>query len=207
MTPNCQFWWNWWVSCAVAVATVAAVFAALYVAMRKEWFPAVLRLSIPNKEGEKTQLKDEFGTFIDDVRYYYVQISNQRRKSAPARKAQVFLVPIETPGPNGKPQTQWVGEVPIRWRNHEYVPKFRTIGTTVDCDFFRVEKKGGLRLMPVFKPNNLDVHWTEKCRFVAHLQARSNEVDSQIIQIDVSWDGSWEDGDAEMKKHVVIEEL
>jgi hypothetical protein len=206
VTHDQQFWWNWWVNLAIAVGTIGAVAVALF---GQKWqaklLPPLLTLTLGLKEGEKTQLRNQAdGTFVDDVRYYYLRVSNKRRWS-PAEGVQVSRV--EEPGPDGDFQAVWVGNIPIRWRDQEFVPLQRTIGSAADCDLCRVGKASGFALMPLIVPHNLNAHRTKSFRIVASLQARSNQVDSAIVRIAISWDGSWEDGDAEMLRHLVIKEL
>lgn len=207
MSPDCQFWWNWGVSLAVALATFAAVLAALFGEQwRAIWFPPRLQLRLLGSAGEKTELRDANGNYVDDVRYYYVQVSNARRVNR-AEQVQAFLTRIEEPGPSGELQTTWFGNIPIRWRDQEVVPLLRTIGAASDLDFLRVERQGGLWLMPLITPHNMPAHRTDKCRFVAHLQARSTQTDSEVLRVLVAWDGKWEDGSAEMQNHLEIREL
>lgn len=207
MSPEQQFWWNWWVNFGVAIGTLLAVVVALFKEqLQARFLPPRLRLKLLRKEGEKTQLKTESGQVVDDVRYYHLQVWNKRRRS-PADQVKVYLVRIDEPGPSGKLQQVWVGNVPIRWRDQEFLPPFQTVGAAKDCDFFMVRKKEkALTLMPQFAPNNLKVVREGKCRFAAWLQIRSNEVDSAVMSIEVSWDGLWEDGDAEMLKHLEVGE-
>lgn len=187
------------------MATFLAVFAALFGdKVRAFLFPPRLQLTLGAREGEKTKLTDEKGDYLDDVRYYYVQVSNARRLISPAEQTQVFLTRIEEPGPSGDFQVTWLGDVPMRWRNQEFVPPLRTIGPKVDIDFCRIEKKGGLWLMPIILPNNLKYKRTEACKFRATLQARSNLVDSGSLRVLVAWDGKWDDGVEEMKSHFDI---
>jgi hypothetical protein len=208
VTPDQQFWWNWWVNCGIALATLLAVVVALFGQKWQAWLlPPRLTLTLGRKEGEKTQLRNQNdGTLVDDVRYYYLKVSNGRRWS-PAEGVQVYLSRIEEPGQSGDVQVVWFGNVPIRWRDQEYVPLMRTIGSAAECDLCRVQKKGGFSLMPLILPNNLNAHWNGQFRLVASLQARSNQVDSEVVRIEISWNGSWEDGDVEMRRHLVINEL
>jgi len=39
------------------------------------------------------------------------------------------------------------------------------------------------------------------------LPARSTEANSSITAFRIAWDGDWEDGDTEMARHLVIEQL
>jgi hypothetical protein len=57
-------------------------------------------------------------------------------------------------------------------------------------------------------PNNLNASNRHgKCTFVVSLQARSNQADSEVKRIQVSWDDHWEDGDTEMQQHLEVTEL
>jgi hypothetical protein len=208
VTSDQQFWWNWWVNFGIALATLAAVLVALF---GQKWqarlLPPRLKLTLGRKEGEKTQLRNQGdGALVDDVRYYYLRVSNERRWS-PAEGVQVYLSRIEEPDASGDLQVVWVGDIPIRWRDQEFVPLLRTIGSAADCDLCRVGKTSGFALMPLIVPHNLNAHRNKPFKLVASLQARSNQVDSEIMRIQISWDGLWEDGDVEMLRHQVINEL
>jgi hypothetical protein len=206
VSPQQQFWWNWWVYAVVAFATFLAVFAALF----GDWFKATvlpprLTMRLREKAGEKTELTDRTtGQKIDDVRYFHLVVENERRWS-PAKGVQVFLTGIEEFGPDGQPRVDWLGNVPMRWRDQEVVPLAQTVGAAKDADFLMVQRtEAKVSLMPLLVPNNLRAQRTGGCRFVARLQARSEQVDSDVLRIQVAWDGVWEDGDAEMQGHLVV---
>ena len=174
--------------------------------------PPVLRLRLFREEGEKGRIKytsqkqNGIEEWFEDARYYHLRVSNDRRWS-PANGVQVFLVRIEEPGPDSALQVMWVGEVPMQWRHHEVSPLTRTIGPNADCDLCCVGKGKWLSLEPLIIPFNLNARRQERCRMVASLQARSTEVDSPILTIEISWDGDWEDGDIEMQRHLKIRPL
>jgi hypothetical protein len=192
-------WMTFWTAIA-GVATSSAV----AVALKDVLYPPKLKVGIPNQIGELTELTHS-GKFIDLTRYYYLEVANTRRAlSRPAHKAQLFLLRLELLQPH---RGEWVGTVPIRWRNHEHVPKARTVGPTVDCDFVRVVKGTPvLELLPAFRPNNLHTLWTTACVFIAHVQARSNEVDSDVVAFRVTWDGQWHDDAETMHTHLQIDD-
>lgn len=153
MNPDQQFWWNWVVNLAVAVATFLAVLIALFgQQLWSEFFPPHLRMRLLRKEGEKAPLiRQNQGVTeqFDDSRYYHLQVWNTRRRVSPAKQVQVYLTRLDEPGPSGRPQVVWVGNVPLRWRNQEFVPLAQTIGAPKDCDFCMVQKKDrSLSLMP-----------------------------------------------------------
>jgi hypothetical protein len=192
-----------WMTFWTAVAGIATS-CAVGVALKDVLFPPKLKVKFPNRAGELTELT-QGGKFVDLTRYYYLELRNTRRAlSSPAHKVQLFLLRLELLAPQ---KAEWVGAVPIRWRNHEHVPKARTVGPAVDCDFIRVARgASGLELLPTFRPNNLHTQWTTACVFIAHVQARSNEVDSEIVRFKVTWDGQWDkDADA-MRQHLQIEQ-
>jgi hypothetical protein len=211
MTPGQQFWWNWAVRLAAAIGTFLAVLVALFgQQFRAKRFPPRLKLKLLEKGGEKTTLtaRSDDGTVrnIDDVRYFHLRLWNERRWST-AEGVQVFLTRLDEPGPDNQLRVTWLGNVPLRWRDQEFVPVLQTIGAAKDCDFCMIGKRSGLSLMPLLLPNNLPAHRPGKCRVVAWLQARSNQADSEIVRIEIAWDGLWVDGDFEMQQHLVIKEL
>jgi hypothetical protein len=210
MTPDQQFWWNWTVGVAGVAANLLVVLVALFGERFWSWkFPPTLKIKLLERFGEKTVAmgRQNGVTIRNDVRFFHLLVWNERRKWSPAHGVQVFLTSIEEVGPNGKYQVTWVGNVPMRWRDQEVVPVTATLGAPKDADFLMVGRQGlVLSLMPLIAPNNLPVHRQGKCRFVARLQVRSNEADSQDFRAEVSWDGVWEDGDMEMGSHLHVEE-
>jgi hypothetical protein len=207
LNPDQQFWWNWWVNVSVAIATFSAAFVALFgQKLQARFFPPILRLRLLRREGERAPItrQNNQGAVeqVDDSRYYHLHVWNERRWS-PADQVQVYLRRLDEPGPSGDAQVAWTGDVPLRWRHQEFVPLLRTIGSAQDCDFCAVLKKERrLSLMPLLFPNNLNAHRQGKCSFVAWVQARSNQADSRVLRIRVSWDGLWEDGATEMQRHL-----
>ena len=210
MTPEDQFWWNWWVSIAIALGTISAVLIALFgQAFRAKFFPPQLSLNVVHPEGEKTKVRLTW--FEDgkqkerweDARYYHVQVQNNRRWS-PANQTQVFLMQVEEPGPDGGFQTVWRGDIPLGWRHQEVFPPARSIGPKADADLCSVVKDKWLQLHPLVAPYNLNVQRREKSILILSLQARSNEGDSSILRIQIAWDGGWHDGSEEMKHHLTV---
>jgi hypothetical protein len=210
MCPDTQFWWNWWISAAVAFGTIAAVFVALCgKAIRSKLFPPRLALRLDKPEGEKGQVRrtwfeqGELKEQSEDVRYYHLRVSNKRRWS-PANMVQVFLIRTEEPGPDGELQIKWIGDVPMRWRDQEIFPLARTIGPSADCDLCCVGKGKWLELLPLIAHYSLEVKRHQKSLIVLSLQVRANEADSAILRVQISWDGGWDDGIQEMKKHLIV---
>ena len=168
MTPDQQFWWNWTVGVAGVAANLLVVLVALFGERFWSWeFPPTLKIKLLERFGEKTVAVGQQNgvTIRNDVRFFHLQVWNERRKWSPAHGVQVFLTSIEEVGPNGKYQVTWVGNVPMRWRDQEVVPVTATLGAPKDADILMVGKQDlVLSLMPLIAPNNLPVHRQGKCR-------------------------------------------
>lgn len=211
MNPDDQFWWNWAATFAGVIVNLLVVLVALF--GERFWhraFPPVLRMQLVEPLGEKTvaHLLQNGTTTTVDVRFFHLKVWNDRRKWSPAHSVQVYLTSIEEIAPNGNFQQTWAGNVPMRWRDQEFTSITQTLGAPKDSDLLMVGKQGlTLSLMPLLAPNNLAVNRQGQCRFIARLQIRSNETDSEDFRIQVSWDGVWEDGDTEMGKHLRVEML
>jgi hypothetical protein len=169
---------------------------------RRFRLPPVLRLELFREEGEKEKNLQPDNA-LEDVRYYHVRVSNERRWS-PATDVQVFLTRIEEPGPGGLFQVKWVGNIPMRWRNQQAAQLTCTIGHDTDCDLCCVGKSGWLSLMPLFTPFSLEAlaRRTTPCHLLVFLEARSTQTDASAFIIQIEWDGHWADDDAGIKEHL-----
>jgi hypothetical protein len=200
MSCPLHFWLNFAVSVAVALGTLSAVVVALF---GRRWYPPRLKMDILDKLGEKTfAIRRVSDALSEDheVRFFHIKVWNERRWST-ANQTQVFLIAIEEKGANDQWQVKWTGNVPMRWRDQEVTPFTQTIGAPRDSDFCMVDKDTGvISLMPLIAPNNLKVHRKGPCKFIARLQARCTEKDSEELSVQVSWDGGWEDGNFEMRR-------
>jgi hypothetical protein len=204
-----QFWWNWCVQLAVAIATFLAVFAALF----GDWIKAQLfrpslklRLINPRGEGTKMHLLAPSGETRQELaRIYHVEVLNEARWP-PATQVQIFLVRVEEFGPDGNPTVTWAGELPMRWRLQEINPLLRTVGASAQCDLLSAVKGKWIELLPLITPNNLVARRRERSDLVVTLQARSTEGSSPFLRIRIAWDGDWEDGELEMARHLRVSE-
>src|ERR1700722_8419018 len=113
---NQEFWWNWWIQFGVAAGTFGAVITALWAAMRKPDRP-LLKLEVLRKEGERTVLNSG-----EDVRYYHLKVWNGNRSTSIAIRVQVYLTLLEeTDEFNKEDRVVWRGNIPLRWRDKEFV--------------------------------------------------------------------------------------
>ncbi|MGH7298193.1 MAG: hypothetical protein ACRELB_24850 [Polyangiaceae bacterium] len=204
-----QFWWQWAVSFAVAVGTVGTVIVALFgKALRAKLFPSRLDLTLLSTEGEPSEVRQVsaggLATNPVPARYYHLLVSNSRRWSS-IHGVQVFLTRVEEPGPQGRFQACWQGEVPMRWRHQEAYPVMRTIGAPAHADLCFVVKGSDVSLEPLFRPFTLRVEIEKKKRIRAFFQARGDEGDSEVLCVEIAWAGTWRDGAKEMAKSLAIE--
>jgi hypothetical protein len=194
-----------------AMGTLLAVLVALFgTAFRAKFFPPKLRLRLLSSEGELTtavlQWMDNVGEIVGrqvPARYYHVCVSNARRWS-PAEQVQVILLGVEEPAADGRMLPIWTGDVPLGWRHRELFPAARTIGPEASVDICSVIKGKSLQLHPLITPNNLDVVRKVATTFVITIQARGAEADSAPLRLKINWDGLWNDGTQEMRRHLTI---
>lgn len=213
MSAESQFWWNWWVSLGVAVATLAAVFVALFGDwIKSRLFSPKLTLSLRDAVGEKTKVALQWQTEqgleqrYEEARYYHVRVSNKVRWPR-SSQTQVYLLRIEEPGPDGELQVTWSGEIPVQWTHQAVYPFARNIGPAAYCDLCSVVKGRGIQLHPLIVPNNFRLQWQTAATLVVSLQARGDEGESPISRFRIAWDGKWADGDSEMDRHLVVKDV
>ena len=158
VTPDQKFWWNWAINAVLAFATFLVFVAALFGDILRGLIRPQFNLQLVRSEGERTVIRNvDTGALYDDVRYYHARVSNRRRWLT-AEEVQVYLTRVEEPGPDDVLQPTWTGNIPMRWRDQEYVPLTRNIGADADIDLFRIERHHGLFLMPLLTPHNLNFH-------------------------------------------------
>jgi hypothetical protein len=196
-----------------AIGTFAAAIVALFVAFFGNWAKQVffhpnLTLRLVNSEGVLTEQRLSPITQPIPVRFYHLQVSNTKRVS-PANDVQVFLTRVERRGPDREFRVQWDGGssgIPMRWRDQEFYPLQRKIGPSIECDLCCVQENGPARILLLFTPYNLDGVLSPGQEVRLSLQARSTESrsDSPVVRVEIAWDGLWESGDNEMKKHFVV---
>lgn len=209
MSGEEQFWWNWWISLAVAVGTLATVVVALFgESIRARMFKPKLVIELENPLGIPTpvQITSPNGeSRMEAGRFYHVRVSNSARWPA-ATQVQVNLIRIEELGPDGAWQITWAGEVPLRWSLQEIRPLTRVIGPPAICDLCSVVKDKWIELHPLIVPHNLApiARRRDHVQMIVTLQAQAAEASSDLVRIKFAWDGRWEDGEAEMAKHLII---
>lgn len=192
----------------VALGTLSAVGVALFGNwFRLRYFPPLLRIRLLNNDGEYiTMTNRETGAVAGEARYYHLIASNPRRWFA-ATNTDVRLIQIEEATADGSYRVEWVGDVPIHCRNQSHNPLKHDIGPSKHFDVCSVLNQGSCILLhPILTPNNLRTAWAGPQHLVLSFQARSTEVDSDIVRIKIVWDGKWHEGANEMATHFRISE-
>jgi hypothetical protein len=204
-----EFWWNWGVQAAVAIATLVVAFIAIFGEwIRSKLFHPKLKLTLLNPLGELTNISltaPDGTTRVEKCRMFHVRVSNEARWPQ-ATHVQILLLRLEEVGPDGQLQIKWTGEVPMRWVLQEIHPLLRTVGREAVCDLLTVIKDKWLELNPLMTPNNLPSRRTEPTNMVVTLQARSNEGDSRVLRLRIAWNGAWMDGAQEMAQYLKVTE-
>jgi len=215
LLKSCPVFLDHHTSFLTAFATLAAVIVALFKnEIRNHLFPVRLQIHLKNTTGELTkinfnQLDASTGSVTLhslDARYYHLLVSNESRWRT-ANQTQVFLHKVEEQGPGGKFQSLWVGEVPMEWQHQSIYPHARNIGQPLSCDLCSVVKSNYLQLHPLIAPNSMKATYKTATVIRLIFQAKCNEGVSPLSKIQIAWDGTWKDGENEMQKHFIIEEL
>lgn len=212
------FWCDpqFWVSVASAVGTLAAVVVALFLRELRAVFRAPkldLMLARPGGVPAKSFIppappgQPGEGRF-EKSRYYHLRVSNPRRKADAVHDVVVTLLRVERKQQDGAYHETWSGSIRTAWRNEEPGSAKRVVGTWSEADLCSVLKDQWLQLHLTQTPYNLDVVYLKSgvlpVDLILTLQARGNEVDSEVKRWRVYWNGNWEDGEQEMRRHFFV---
>jgi hypothetical protein len=217
MSPDTQFWWTWWVQLATALATFLAVLAALFLDwFRARFFPPVLELRLVDVRGAPpvksfVSMAGQPISFETVSRWYHVQVVNKRRMSR-ATDTEVYLLAVETQNAAGNFVKRNTGAIPFSVRHEVVVRLGRIIGPPVEWNFCSLTREYESQGTPVFDlrtavaPTDITPQMHKAFKAAFTLQARSLEVDSNFLRIEVAWDGQWADDTDQMANHLVIRE-
>jgi hypothetical protein len=221
LPTNAEFWWNWGVQALSAVATVAAVYVALFGGwIRHKLTPPKLRISLLSTEGKETDAlmlnpNEPSGPPVPTPsRWYHVRVTNDR-KWAEATEVQVWLVRIEELDAAGQFRATWAEEVPLKWRYMTVVnpAATRVVGHDQHADLIAFYKRGVTTLHPFLQlqalliPSRLNIHRTGDCRLRLVLAARGREAVSNELTVDVGWNGRWPESAEDAVRGIVIREV
>jgi len=212
----------------IALAAVGAIAVALLLKeIRARWFPPVLNVDLSEKYGHEalTRVWPDRKNQPDDwrwekARYYHLKVSNPKRKADMVSNVFMSLLKVEHKGGDGQYHEHWSGDVPFQWRNEApFGDARRVVGTWSEADLCHVLRGKWVALaIEKVQPFNLTVRYRLKAEageeaatfpvdLAVTVQARGNEVDSEISRWRIYWDGHWVDGAVEMQKHFHVTRL
>lgn len=186
----------------VAFGTIVVAVVAIWGDYLRMLFGAPqLKLRLLNPEGEPTKYDDG-----RDVRYYHLAVSNDR-SWAPAKNVVVHITFMERLGPDGQWQpAMYGGPIPLVWQFGQFYAGLPSIGRERICDFGRIAEGGEFRLKTQFNPNNVDSTVGANKRMRVHLEAVSDNAQSNPLVVEVAWDGLWSLDTKAMGNHLIIKE-
>jgi hypothetical protein len=211
LVSDADFWWNWMVQLATAVATFLAVVAALFLGFRDRFFPPRLILDLVDPRGSQAVKafisRDNQPVFETMSHWYQLRVENARRVSR-ATDTQVCLLEFGVPDAAGKYVMQSVGAIPLTVRHSAIVRS--VIGPPVEftlCSVYREDAEHRapfFKLHPVVAPTDISTQFNQPFKIMLVLQARSIEADSDLRRIEVIWNGQWSDDTKQMNNNLVF---
>ena len=195
----------------IPVAGVIATFAAVVVALFGDWlrgrlFRPKLVLSLKDISGTYTPIeatKPGGETLKRMSRWYHVVVSNQRRLS-PATDVQVLLLRVEEPDGLNQFAVKWNGELPLPWRQGSLYPMLRSVTYPIEADLFYVLENEYMELCTVIQAFALQNRKKPPVKLRLTLQAKSSEVDSNLLHVTLGWNGNWVEDQIQMQSHLTI---
>ena len=187
----------------VALGTITVAIVAIWGdLLRSKLASPRLNISLDSPEGDPTKYSDG-----RNLRYYHLLVKNNRTWST-AKNVIVHITLLERPGPDGEWQAaMYSGPVPLVWQFGQYYSGLPSIGRERICDFGRIVEGSGFELKTQFRPNNFDCTVVAGQKARVHLQAVADNAQSNILLLEVAWDGKWALGAKEMASHLIVKEV
>jgi hypothetical protein len=234
MNTNQQFWWNWAVSALTAAGTIGAAWTALFIALfgnalRQRLLPPKLfiKLSDAPGEGEKakaflssgTETVSMGGTIVSGgpretvSRWYHVKVENQRQAFVTATEVRLWMLELRVRNAAGDWITDWIGELPFAWKDQQVKLPGLQMGQPDEADLCHIVRdyfsdgKHLLQLSPAIAKQPPETEWSNDCHIQVKFQARSIEARSNIITVQIDWNGQWDHDDARMGQYVQVKEV
>lgn len=209
-TPLWQFFMDIGVKSVAALATILAVLVALFrERLQYRFDPPRLLIALKNERGLPMSLHtydpNTNQAKASNGYWYHIEVKNNRRW-AKATEVHIFLTTIKMPDGFGNFQSIWQGgHIPLGWRN-EASQAGKTVGYPAECDLCHVLKDPlEVRLSPLVHGQIPEIIRGQFSMRLS-LQARGIETKSEILDIDISWDGGWADDPIGMSNYLKIKE-
>lgn len=202
-----------WAPFVAAAATLTASVVALFLRELRSWLrPLKLDMQLSREHGLAVTTRIyppgqaiPANSRTEKSRYYHLRVSNPRRKADAVNGVVVVLQHVESKGRDGKYHEIWNGDIPLHWRNELPDDAKKIVGTPAEADLCSVVRDKWLALPlkfePIDLPSRFPVDGELPVDIVVTIQAKGNEVDSEVKRWRIFWDGKWVDGDREMTRH------
>ncbi len=192
-----------WIEIVTALSTLGAVIIALFgdlIRAKLSFLQPELKLELIEKpERSKT---NNASTYLDTF-YYYGKVSNTNRRVRAATQVQVSLIRLEPKALN-EGEELYAKEVPIEWHLQNVKPLQLTLGSDQNFLICSITQEPWVAIHPITKPLVLKGTWRKPFRAVIIFQAKSVEVESNLLPLEIEWDGIWSADKDEVVKHLKV---
>lgn len=161
-----------------------------------------LHLSLHDPGGEPSGFTDG-----KTSRHYHLKVRNQR-KWVPAKNVRVVLTKVIKYGANGSLLPESLsGPIQLTWQFPQTHALYSLIGPDDICDLGFVTAGDKFTLCTYIVPTKLDRVIEPEQKIYIEVIAIADNAESNILCINIAWDGKWSDDTSEMKEHLVIKEI
>jgi len=183
----------------ILLSSIIAVTAIWGEHIRGSFAGPKLDLCLRNDKGDLTCVTNGAA-----VRYYHLRVLN-RRSASIARNTRVQIITLQREEKGTWTPKQETYGVEPQWVFSDSSPK--NIAYDALCDIVSVYESGDCWISSYIRPNNVDllIKAGKKVRIEAVAVAENGK--SNVLTLEIFWDGSWSKDDNEMKGHLKIKEL
>jgi len=186
----------------LAMATIGLAAVALWGhIIRARWFGPKLRIALQNAKGEASEFSDGVMS-----RYYHLRVRNKRR-AAPAHNVRVVVKALYRPRADDTMiSAPLSGPVQLAWQFQGSKPQFQTIGAESICDLGYIRQGEDFRLSALYHSISFNTILPAGQRMTVSLVALADEVESNQLDLQIAWDGTWSPDAEEMSTHLVVKQ-
>ena len=141
--------------------------------------------------------------------YYHIKVNNGKRRD-PARNVRVVCIGIAKKAAD----LSFVAErvvypVPLTWTPADCTSAWQTVAGSSTCDLGYLEEAGGqFKLAHCFWPDGFPGYICANGAMRVTLAAEGDNVYSSAeCEIEIAWDGVWEESANERTKHLVVKRI
>ena len=192
-----------WIDGLYVLATLLLAAIAIWGdRIRQRWLRPKLRLVLDEPTLTSHSGPDSKGW------YYHLRVVNDRRASPATNVRVLFQQMLKKGADDTWQERRFTGPVQVMWRWPDYIPQFTTIGPDEYSAFACiVEGDKALQLRLYWYPNNLTPFIPPREITRLQFKAVSDIAESNVLTIEIAWDGQWEQGSTEMARHMIIKKV